>query len=591
MVKYYIAGVVFLLSSLFLHGCKVNQNAISGQSQKQIKKKKSDDKLSLTDNPKTYNFNTGILIEAKKEAIIGNLKNAYDIYRRYVERYPQDPVGMFELGRIEATQKNFQEAIKLLKQASLLDPSNIWYQLFLAELYQVNSDYTSAIAIYEKIVEKNPENLDYYFQLAALYLMIPNYPEAIKIYDKIEENAGISEEITIQKEKIFLQMNDPVQAENELKKLIQAFPNETRYYSILAEFYMTANNFEKAIEIYRHISEIDPENAYIHMSMADYYRKTGNREKSFEELKLGFANPLLDVDTKVNILLSFYSVNQLFGEYKDQALILSKILIDTHPNDAKCYSMYGDLLVQDKKYNEARTCFIKAVAIDSSKFALWEEVLRLDLQLSEYQHLVTFSQKAVELFPEQPIVYLFSGLAHLQLKAYEEALHSLIAGAKLVVNNDELLAQFYMYQGDIYHALKNPAESDKAYEMSLKTKGDNAFVLNNFAYYLSQRGESLDKAEKMAQKAVSLDPENTSFQDTYGWVFYQLGNYTEAKLWIEKALTDKDGPSADVLEHYGDVLYKLGDKTQAVEYWIKAKNKGEGSSFLEKKITDKKLYE
>lgn len=592
MMRYYITGLFFLCSSLFLPGCKAGHPAISGQSQKQEKKKKSSEKLIGTGDQKTIPLsNTGFLIEAKKEAILGNLKNAYELYRRYVARYPQDPVGMFELGRLEASQKNFLEATRLLKQANLLDPSNIWYQLFLAELYQVNSDYTSAIGVYEKIVELNPENLDYHYQLAALYLMIPKFPEAIRIYDKIEESAGISEEITIQKEKIYLQMKDLPKAEGELKKLIQAFPDETRYYSILAEFYMANNNFEKAIEIYRYISEKDPENPYIHMSMADYFRKIGKKEKAFEELKLGFANPRLDVDTKVNILLSFYTVNELFGEFKEQAFILTKILIDTHPNDAKCYSMYGDLLAQDKKFEEARNSFIKSVSLDSSKYILWEEVMRLDLQLSEFQHLVSFGQKAIELFPEQPIPYLFAGLAQLQLKSYEEALRLLNTGVKLVVNNDELQAQFYMYLGDTYHSLKNSDESDKAYEMSLKIKGDNAYVLNNYAYYLSLRGESLDKAEKMAQKAVTIDPENSSFQDTYGWVFYRLGNYAEAKLWIGKAMGDKDGPSADVLEHYGDVLFKLGDKTQAVEYWIKAKAKGEGSPFLDKKITDRKLYE
>jgi hypothetical protein len=53
----------------------------------------------------------------------------------------------------------------------------------------------------------------------------------------------------------------------------------------------------------------------------------------------------------------------------------------------------------------------------------------------------------------------------------------------------------------------------------------------------------------------------------------------------------KEGVSAEVLEHYGDVLYKLGDHEKALEYWIKAKNKGQGSDFLEKKIMEKKLYE
>jgi len=46
-----------------------------------------------------------------------------------------------------------------------------------------------------------------------------------------------------------------------------------------------------------------------------------------------------------------------------------------------------------------------------------------------------------------------------------------------------------------------------------------------------------------------------------------------------------------IIEHYGDVLYKLGDKEQALEQWKKAKELGDTSEFIDKKIADKKLYE
>ncbi len=535
--------------------------------------------------------NPGMLIDAKKEAIIGNSKGAEDLFRQYVNHYPDDPVGYFELSRLEAEQKNYEEAVKLCREACKLDPDNIWYSLFLAELCQGTSQIGEAIDIYEKIIAKKPENLDYLYQLAALNLQIEKFPEAIKIYNRIEENAGISEDISIQKQKIYLHLNDMKSAEREIQNLIAAFPDEPRYYSILAEFYMANNMQDKALETYRKISVMDPENAYIHMSMADYYRKAGNKEKAFEELKLGFANPNLDVDTKVNILLSFYTVNQIYNDLKDQAFILSKILIDTHPKDAKVFSIYGDLLVQDKKMKEAREAFLKVLSLDSSRYAVWEQVLQLDLQLSEYDHLRIYSTKAMELFPDQPMPFLFNGLACLQLKDNREALKSLASGANLVVDNNELLAQFYMYQGDALHAMKNDTEAFTAFDRSIKLKDDNGYVLNNYAYYLSLAGTELEKAEMMAKKAISLEPDNASFQDTYGWVLFKQGKYKDAAEWILKAVKSTEEPSAEVLEHYGDVMYKLGDQASALEYWTKARQKGPGSELLEKKINEKKYYQ
>ncbi len=535
--------------------------------------------------------NIGMLIEAKKESLIGNTDGAITMFRHYVDRYPLDPAGSFELARLEADRKNFSDALKLILNATKLDPENIWYQLFLAEIYQQTGKYKDAISIFESVVRKDPENLDYYYQLASLYLILGEYKSAVSIYDKVEEKAGISEEISLQKNKIYLHLNDLNDAEAELQKLIRAFPGESHYYSILAEFYMANGKQAEAIEIYKKIAQIDPDNAYIHMSMADYYRKAGDRGKAYEELKLGFANPNLDVDTKVNILLSFYTINQIYSELKDEAFSLSKILMETHPNDPKSHSIYGDLLLQDKKYEEARVSFLKVLTLDSSKYAVWEELLRLDLQLTEYQHLCEYSQRAMELFPEQPLPYLFSGLGNYQLKKYGEGIISLNSGLKLVVNNNEMLAQFYMYLGDTYHALKQDEKAYKSYEQSLKIKDGNAYVLNNYAYYLSLCGKDLEKAEQMAKKAVELEPGNSSFQDTYGWVLYKQKKFHEALEWIEKALEDKDGPSGEVLEHYGDVLFILGDTSKASEYWLKAKMKGGGSSFLERKIAEKKMYE
>jgi len=554
------------------------------QSQKRSKKKSDQQGIGLETN-------TGMLIDAKKEALIGNIDGATTMFKRYIERYPMDPVGYYELAQLEGIKKNYSDAINLISKSIELDPENIWYQLFLSELYQITGNYSNAIGIFEKIIDKNPDNLDYYYQLASLYLTISRYQDAIKMYDRIEEKAGVSEEISLQKEKIHIHLADLQKAEEELKNLIHAFPGESRYYSILAEFYMSNNSPDKAIEVYKKVEEIDPENAYIHMSMADYYRKTGKKDKAFEELKLGFANPNLDVDTKVNILLSFYSVNQLFSELKDEAFTLAKILLETHPADPKVHSIYGDLLVQDKKYEEARESFLKVIALDSSRYAVWEEILRLDLQLGEFQHLSQTSKRVIELFPEQPGPYLFSGLADYQLKDYQEGLKALTAGSSLVVDNDELLAQFYMYLGDTRHALKNDDEAYKDYEKSLQIKDNNAYVLNNYAYYLSLKGQELDKAETMAKKAVTLEPENSSFQDTYGWVMYKQGRFKDAREWIGKAIGDKENVSAEVLEHFGDVLFKLGEQNQALEYWLQAKKKGPGSENLEKKIREKRLVE
>jgi tetratricopeptide (TPR) repeat protein len=570
--------LVFVLSGFFTSG------SFAQKEKKSKKEKQNSDQQKPAPN-------LSLLIDAKKYEITGDTEKAEESYRQFIDRYPQIATAYFELSRILASKRQFDDAIKYSETSVSLDPENIWYQLYLAELQQLTGNYKEAINLYEKISKKEPDNMDYYYQLAALYLNSERYLEAINVYDKIEDKLGITEEISLQKERIFLGLKEYKRAEEELEALVVTYPDDPKYLSILAEFYLANGKPDQALETYKKISVIDPKNPYIHMSMADYYRKTGDKEKAFEELKLGFANPDLGVDAKVNILLSFYSVNQLYTDLKDEAFILAKILVETHPDDAKAHSVYADLLLQDKKITEARDEFLKVVTLDSSRYLIWEEVMQLDLQLEKFDHLRDFGKTVMELFPEQPVPYLLSGIANNQLKNYNEAVKEMNAGVKLVINNDLLLSQFYMYLGDTYHAMNNTEESDKAYEKSLAIDDSNAYVLNNYSYYLSLRNTNLDKAERMAKKAVTIEPDNPSFQDTYGWVLYKLGRFEEAKTWVFKAIQEKETSSGEVLEHYGDILFKLGDINQATEYWIKAKAKGPGSTILDKKIAEKKLYE
>jgi tetratricopeptide (TPR) repeat protein len=348
---------------------------------------------------------------------------------------------------------------------------------------------------------------------------------------------------------------------------------------------------DKALSVYTTIVERFPEDPYIHLSLSDYYRKQGDKERSFEEMKLGFANPDLDIDTKIQVMLSYYSVSEFVDDMRDQALELADILVKTHPDDPKSHSMRADFLVREERYQEARDGFRQVIALDSSRFLVWENLLRVEVELQDYLSMRDESKRMIELFPVQAMGYLFNGVANYQLKDYEAALGSFKQGVGFVVANNLLMSQFYAYLGDVSYQTGDTRASFEYYDKTLLMDPNNSYVLNNYAYYLSLLGENLERAESMAKKATILDPENSANLDTYGWVLYRLGKYQEAETWISKAIDSGASQDAVVLEHYGDVLFRLNDPDKALEFWKKAQQAGKGSEFLEKKITDGILYE
>jgi len=575
--------IVLLLLAIILPG--------AGFSQKREKKKKHKSEVA-TEIPTYSTEVSNMFIDATQVRLLGDTLKAISLFEACLGKNPQHSASMYELAQLYFEKNDYTTAARFGEQATDLEPENKWYKLLLVEIYGKAGMRKELLETCQKLVKQDPGSVDYLYELSNAYLMNNDGNNAIKTYDKIEEIIGVTEEISMQKQRIYLIQKKTDQAAAEIEKLLIEFPDqETRYLSMLAEMYMQVGKPDKAAEYYQQILSKDPENPYIHITLSDYYRQKGDKKRSFDELKLGFANPTLDIDTKIRVLLAFFTVNEMYNENKTDIFELAQILVKTHPDDPKSHSMYGDFLLDDKKYAEARDEFRKVIAADSSKYAVWESLLNAEIQLTDYVALMDESTRAIELFPLLPVPYLFKGVSLLEKGQNEEALSSFNNGVKLVSGNNVLLIQFYTYLGDTYYRVKNYRLSDENYEKALKMNPENSYVLNNYAYYLSLRNENLEKAETMSSKAVKLDPENAANMDTYGWVLYKLGRYSEAAEWVEKAITATPTSDADLMEHLGDIYYKMGKTDEALIQWQNALKEGKGSEFLEKKVKEKKLYE
>lgn len=579
MIRSKISILLISVTVLFI-ACKAKESSVKTEPLDGIPPKS----VSIKDNSE-------IFAEGVKEKLLGNYPDALENFEKALEMNPKDDAAMYEIARISLSQNNPEKALLLIEEACELNPDNIYYLEFYGKLLNSFENYQEAAKVYKKLILANPYNADYYNQLAVSYLFDGKPDDAIAVYNDLEALIGVTEEISVKKQSIYLQYRQINKAIEEIEALCAQFPTESRYYAILAEL-CVANGFnDRALEAYNKIIEIDPNNPYVHISLAEFYKKQGDATTAFEELKTGFANPRLDIDSKIQILLNYYTVTEIYSNLKDEALELSEILIATHPDDPKAYSMYGDFLYQDKQFAEAQKVFYKVISIDSSKYLVWEQLMFTNSQLEDQEALFKDSKLAMELFPEQPLPYFFTGISYYQKKDWNNCIKTLNDGLKLVVNNTLMETQFYAYLGDAYNQVKDDAKSDEAYDRVLELDPDHDYVLNNYAYYLSLRNENLEKAADMAKRATELEPNSSANQDTYGWVLYKMGKFEEAKIWIGKAMENEEEASAVIIEHYGDVLWQLGEQEEAYRFWLKAQEKGKGSDLLEKKIEQKKLIE
>lgn len=529
------------------------------------------------------------LIEANKEKMIGEPERAQQAFERALEIDPGVASAHYEVARILKEKEERSDALERAKKAVELDAENTWYKKLLADLYMEYGSYDEAASVFKEIRENDDGEIEMAFRHADALVRAGRYEEAISIYDELETRMGLRPKVVLQKQRLYHRIDEVEKAVEEMDKLISAYPGEPEYYGIKAELLQEMDESEQALETYEELLEIDPENGMAHLSLSRFHREQGDEEKALDHLEEAYKSQSLDIDRKVQVLLNYFSMSERDEELKDEAYQLLDILIQAHPQEAKAFSVYGDFLFRDGKDREARKMFKKAVTFEPDKFPIWEQILAIDQKKGMSDSLLQDSREAKEYFPNQPRVHLFEGQALMDLERYEEAAEALEYGKDLVVDDKELEHRFLTRLGEAYHRTGEHAASDRAFEAALDIRDEDPFLLNNYAYYLSTRGDSLDKAARMSKKANEMEPGRASFLDTYGWILYQKGEHEEARDQLKKALQRGGDQSGTILEHYGDALFRTGEKEKALEYWKKARSAGGGSDELERKIREKEL--
>lgn len=522
---------------------------------------------------------------------IGNMDKAQSAFMKCYAMAPANAAVNYELARIALVKNDNNSALEFAQRAYEKDKSNKWYAGLMADMFFDTNQFDKAEKLYSDMLLAHPDEVGIYFKLAGTQLYQKKYPAALKTLDRMESVVGINEELIMEKYRIHMNAGQTDKAEAELVRLVNAFPGEVYYSGILAGHYRDTRQNDKAFALFEQMEKTDPENGFVQYYKGEFLLFQGKGDEAFVALEKAIRSSDLEVDMKINLLLNLFGMTEFEQKFLPKSFVLLEAMEATHPDDAKSYSIHGDFLNREGKTAQALEKFRKAVGMDPSRSALWQEVLSLEAQLGKHDWMIEDATKAAELFPFLPDFYYFQGFALTVKKRYAEAIEPLETGLTVLADNKILEAEMHSLLGECYHKTNKYDKSDKAFKKSLSLNPDNATVLNNYAYYLALRKTNLDEALSMSQKSNKLSPGQTSFQDTLGYIYYIKGDYNEAKTWFEKAIKHGGVSSGEVLEHYGDALFKSGDTESAVEHWKMAQTAGGGSPQLNEKISKQKLID
>ena len=497
----------------------------------------------------------GMMIEAKMQQEIGNYERAMQMYEKIVAECPNYGAAYYEMGGILLDDGNLGEALTMTQKALRYEEDNLWYRLQEAAIYEAQKDYDKLVDCWERLVKQYPDKLEYYYQLSDAYLGKGDGEKAVKVLDRVEKRYGVSEQVSLQQKEIWEAMGRSDMALKEIEQLAKAMPNETKYSAMMAEVYMRRKDYKKAKEYYDKILAASPNDPYIHFSLANYYQVTGDDAKGMEEMEKGLRQQEFSCSERMSLLTGYFTGREMVGQTVKDALRLTEVVIADCPDEGMAIGFHGELLMCDNQFDAAAEELKRYIAIDSSRYGTWESLLIcLDASENHNHEVVPYAQRAAKLFPLHVLPHYLIGVDAIIRNDYAAARKALQRCEQTGFRHGYLEKQTYAMLGDCCYHQGEYEKAWRYFEKSLRADSNDISTLNNYAYFLAERGEQLEKAERMSHKTIVAEPDNPTYLDTYAWILHKLGRDKEALPFMERALKLSTEDSDTLKKHYNAII-------------------------------------
>lgn len=443
-------------------------------------------------------------------------------------RYDESAGIYFALANSYRKIYKFELAIDALKKALVLDNDFEPAYILLAEILLPMRQYEEAIKILELCYEKFKRD-EMLLYIASVYEYF-DARKALEYYDKMSHDK-LDLYNLYKIAELARSVEDYNRFEKTLQLMIEKSPDNYAPHSGLIEHYLMIDSLNLALDMI-----ISTEKRWNFEQQRALYSHVG----------IYFLNHLFPIDTAQAIRF-IEKIDNRF-EFEDFLRFTAGVVAQQIGDTIKADRHLGHLLRNSD--NEAFNPV---------------EIARVYLFGNRYEKVIS-TLLDYENCEQDVRVPHFIGIAKMQTNRYPEAEPFMIEALKLDPNNADILGSL----GYIYHELNEVDKSDEFYKKALTLMPESALLNNNYAYTMAEQNRDLQKAKKMSEYSLSIEPDNASFLDTYGWILYKLGDLENAIKYLMKAYINKSEPSVEVYLHLIEVYIKLNDNQNAKKFYNEA---------------------
>ena len=386
-----------------------------------------------------------------------------------------------------------------------------------------------------------------------------NFEDAETIFDEIGKGSSLAQFSQMQKASMLAAYGRYESALNTIENLEK---NSNRISidarALKVQLLLKLDNKEEATEYFSKIfgDGVNSDAANLRMQVEDH----PNAYSIEESLSL-----------EAGIAYAFYAIADILKDDADPntALLYVRLAQYLNENSQKAILLAADLLEQMGQYDLAVAEYAKISP--SSSYFLSSELGRVGALRDGGK-----TEAALEVLYYLSREFSDIGIVHNSLgdflrreERYSEAKIAYDRAVDIYRENNNVSWVVLYARGITHERLQEWDKAESDFRNALTINPDQANVLNYLGYSLIDRGEKLDEAMTMIEKAVSLQPESGYIVDSLAWGLFKLGQYETAIPHMEKA-AELMPVDPIVTDHLGDLYWAVGRQLEAKFQWRRA---------------------
>ncbi len=518
-------------------------------------------------NPRTQ----ALFVKALTEAYLGDHEQAVLLFTNVLSTQPGEPAVLAALAESYIALGQPAEALFFAAEAVEHGRNEPSYYTTLAELQADLNQPDAAISTYSALLSLSPRDAEALAALGLLQEQSGQFEAALATYLQLISAAGETIALRLRMEALHARLGNTEEALRMLELAADASRNEPMIQFRLGMAYRDTGRTSDAIHILERYLTLEPANVEGTLMLADLLEDLGEYERA-----ITLRNGLTDgssTEEQLRRAALLYERAKDDPEAAEEARQILGSLADDEDAPTDVLLMLGDLAFHARDFALAADVLGRVIEQDPRNQEAWEQAAASRLYVKNAEGAVELAEEGLILFPGNVALYRVAAYGYARLDRPRKGIARLAEA--LAILNDEYpdkirdRTRLLSLRGLLHDKLGENRLADQAFEAALELDAENALILNNYAYILSERDEHLNDALDMALRANELNEDNPYFLDTLGWVYFKLGRLAEAAETIEQAIAADDA-FALLYDHLGDVYDAQGRTADARDAWARS---------------------